>query len=306
MSKYEDKIRQALEYISKNISEDLLWKDISRECGISEYHFHRIFTALMNESPGSYIKRKRLERAVGYLAYGQGENSIVEIAHQVGYSSQANFSKAFKEYFGVTPGDILKEEGAKNSKIGKIKSKYGKDFKIEELYPKKDLNTDQLNYFTEVFVKAEIRDISERKVIFSKSEKGYQRESIFKTWNSLITKAVTYLKMDSKAMTTLGIGHDNPQVTPEDKCKYEACIVIDESTEPGDGFRTKILPSGKYACFYYKGENDDLLQFYLSIYKDWFPKSTYMPGDHPLIERYLNVDPESTEIELEVQFLLKS
>ena len=150
----------------------------------------------------------------------------------------------------------------------------------------------------------EIREIAERPVVYMKSENGYILESIHSVWETLIEKA-SYLPMQKEYFEMFGIGHDNPQVTPEEKCRYDACILIEDGINVGSEFETKNLPAGKYACFHYKGKSSELLQFYLEIYKSWFPKSGYEPGNHPLIERYIKVSKDSDNTELEVQFLLR-
>jgi AraC family transcriptional regulator len=304
MNPYEEKIKCALLFIESNLSKDLSWLEISKHCGISEYHFHRIFSARMKETPREYIIRRRLERSLGQIAYGCGEVNLVDIALHCGYSSQSNFTKAFKSYFGVTPGQIQKGEDPKNSNIGKIKSRYGKDFNISSLYPDEEITNDR--FVKGEKMKVEIKDFKERLVIYSSSSGGYKRESIFKTWNDLMMKlAGLGNQMDS--LSTFGVGHDNPQVTPEDKCRYDACILKDDLTIPPKDALEMSFPAGKYACFYYKGSSEKLLQFYLEIYSNWFPTSGQEPGNFPLIERYLSVDKEnpSGEIEVETQFLLK-
>lgn len=304
MSKYEDKILNALRYIQDNLEYSIVWNDVCKKCGISEYHFHRIFSTYMGESPGSFIKRKRMEKAAVYLSCRGKEMSIVDISLLCGYSSQANFSKAFKLYFGVTAGDVIKGEQPKKSKIGKIKSKYGKDFNVKDLYPNPELIKASKDYFKEVLMKVEMIDMTERTVMYMESKNGYVKESIHATWDSLIEQAIC-LPIKKEKFEMFGIGHDNPQITPEEKCRYDACILLEDGVTVGSSIKSKALPSGKYACFYFKGESSDLIQFYLSIYKDWFPKSGFEPGDFPLIEKYLTVSKESSSIELEAQFLVR-
>ena len=304
MNEYEKKINLAIHYIINNLDKKIDWRSISKECAISEYHFHRIFTSYMEETPGDFIQRKRLEQSVAFLTYNKNEVSITEIAHLCGYSSQSNFSKAFKLYFGVTPGDVLRGSDPKNSKIGKIKSKYGKDFKVQDLYPDSSFMRNNKSQFKEQFMNVKIKDMKKRNVIYMKSPQSYVESSIHHTWTQLIEKA-SYLPMKKEHFVTYGIAHDNPQVTPEDKCHYDACILLEDGVHPGNNFQTQIIPEGKYACFYYNGLTSDLVQFYLNIYKNWFPNSGYEPGNFPLIENYLNVEIGSPEIELEAQFLVK-
>ncbi len=304
MSLYENKINKATAYILENLSSDLNWKDVSRYCAISEYHFHRIFTAFMNETPREFIIRKRLEKAMAVIAYRTEQTDLQNLAFECGYSSQSNFNKAFKGYFGVTPGQVEKKEVEIKSKIGKLKSRYGKDFQIRNLYPDGEINDGLLT--NEVSMKAEIKEFPERKVIYRMSENGYKRESIQKLWTEFMTDLAN-IGNNVEAAAVFGVGHDNPQVTPEEKCRYDACVSPDSLTEVPKNEKEQTFPHGKYACFHYKGSGEKLLQFYLEIFKNWFVKNGYEPGDFPLIERYIHVDKDDpqADIELETQFLLK-
>lgn len=303
MSTYDDKIKKAIEIIESNLSSDLNWREISRQCAISEYHFHRIFTSSMDETPRDFIIRKRLEKAVARLAYSE-KVSLQELAFDCGYSSQANFNKAFKAYFGVTPGQVINSSDPQKSMIGKIKSKYGKDFNIRNLYPLEEVNTDPVS--REVIMNAKIKNFPERKVIFQTSQRGYVKESIHQTWEDFL-KRLSELGESITELEKFGVGHDNPQVTPLEKCRYDACVLLESVKSTPSEFMQMSFPEGRYACFHYRGNSEKLLQLYLDIYKNWFPKNGQEPGDFPLIERYIYVDKDNpnADMELEVQFLLK-
>lgn len=304
MNSYENKIKSALMYIEENLSKELNWTDISKYCGISEYHFHRIFSGKMQETPREYIIRRRLEKSLGQIAYRCSDINLVEVALNCGYSSQSNFNKAFKAYFGVTPGQVVEGTDPKNSNLGKIKSRYGKDFSVESLYPDQRIINDHREKGESM--KVEIKEFEQRDVVYSSSKEGYNPESIHSVWNELMTDLAN-LGNPVESLNLFGVCHDNPQVTPEDKCRYDACLLKEElSSVPKNSMETSF-PKGRYACFYYKGSPEKLLQFYLDIYKSWFPKSGEEPGDFPLLEHYLFVDKENPQADMviETQFLLK-
>lgn len=303
MSIYKDKITLAMKIILNRLSENLRWEDVSRECGISYFHFHRIFSSYVGETPGDFITRKRLEKAISHIAYSR-DVSLVDVALDCGYSSQANFSKAFKKYFGVTPTEVLRGENSKNSKIGKLKSKYGKDFNIENLYPEKEIAKDR--YIKEVKMNFEIKEFAKRRVMFLSSEGGYKKEAIFNTWQKISQVAIE-AGFDIETIDKFGVGHDNPEITAQEKCRYDACMELACDENVPNNVEVTFFPAGKYACFHYKGSSEKLLQFYLDIYKNWFDANGYEPGNFPLIENYIYVDKDNldADIELETQFLLK-
>jgi len=54
------------------------------------------------------LKEIRLEFAIAYLE--EGKLSLSEISHQLGYTEQSTFSRAFKQWTGNTPRKYLRKE----------------------------------------------------------------------------------------------------------------------------------------------------------------------------------------------------
>jgi AraC-like DNA-binding protein len=76
--------------------------DLSREAGSSRSDVSRRFTELVGESPMQYLTQWRMQVAANLLA--QSGAKIATIAGQVGYDSEAAFSRAFKKATGLAPG----------------------------------------------------------------------------------------------------------------------------------------------------------------------------------------------------------
>lgn len=135
-SSYLARIQKALQYIETNLNTNLPLSDVAKASHFSEFHFHRIFKGVMDETLNDYIGRRRMEKAANKLVCHQ-DLSITQIAHESGFSSSANFAKAVKLYFGFSPSELRDPSKAKEkeSKIGKIQSKYGKVFSPSDLYP---------------------------------------------------------------------------------------------------------------------------------------------------------------------------
>ncbi|WP_074121802.1 helix-turn-helix domain-containing protein [Bradyrhizobium sp. AS23.2] len=63
------------------------------------------------EPPHRYVSGKRLARAKVLLI--QDDRSLVEIALALGFSSQANFTRAFKLATGLAPGQFRNGSGSR-------------------------------------------------------------------------------------------------------------------------------------------------------------------------------------------------
>jgi AraC-like DNA-binding protein len=74
---------------------------LQEQIGMSKTHLTRKLKILTGLPPGTLIRNIRLEKAAEFLAQNTG--NITEIANSVGISNPSNFTRAFRNYFGVSP-----------------------------------------------------------------------------------------------------------------------------------------------------------------------------------------------------------
>ncbi len=75
--------------------------------GMSRMHLSRKLKVLTGLSPHVLIRNIRLEKAAGLLIKNAG--NITKIAYSVGFSNASGFTKAFRDYFGVSPKKYSKQ-----------------------------------------------------------------------------------------------------------------------------------------------------------------------------------------------------
>jgi AraC family transcriptional regulator, activator of mtrCDE len=71
---------------------------------MSRATFMRSFSKLAGSSPWTLLTQVRMQLALGLLSRSQ--SGLSDIAAQVGYQSQAAFSKVFKDTYGMAPGQM--------------------------------------------------------------------------------------------------------------------------------------------------------------------------------------------------------
>ena len=98
---FDELISQVLTFIESNLEEKLTLDIVANHFHMSKFYFHRIFTAFMGKSLSSYVAMRRLNAAVGLVK--RKERSLTDIAYQLNFSSQAAFTRTFKQAFGVSP-----------------------------------------------------------------------------------------------------------------------------------------------------------------------------------------------------------
>jgi len=301
---YKKRIERVIQYIEANLDNKISLAEVANVSHFSAYHFHRIFTAIVGETVNDYIVRRRLERAVNLLIF-KTELSVTQVALDTGFSSSANFSKAVKLHFGFSPSEIRNPDKVKDSKIGKISSKYGKDFKPSDLYPSRITN-EVMNVLNleDKNMNIEVRELDRQRVCTLASQRGYEPEAIYEAWDKLIDWASNNgIKQDEQRR--FAFAFDNPTVTPVDKCRYTASVVIGENIQVKQPFSLSEIPKGKYAVLYFKGSPEETIKAQLSIYSDWLPDSGFEPDNFPMLERYLNDARIDGYVEMEIHVKLK-
>ena len=96
------RLTRVLEHIELHLEEDLSVGRLAAIASLSHFHFARSFKQATGKSPHEHVSAQRLGHAKSLLT--DGDRSLEEIARACGFSSQANFSRAFYRTTGVTPG----------------------------------------------------------------------------------------------------------------------------------------------------------------------------------------------------------
>lgn len=277
---YYDRLARGLAFIDAHLSEPINLEQVAAECHFSAFHFHRIFSALMKETLNNYIARKRLEKSVHLLAYKRSLR-ITDIALECGFSSSANFAKAVKQYFGVSPSAIRSPSAHTTQSIGKILEKYGHAFDPKNLHINKETKPMSANF------DVTIKQLSPLRLAKLNCSGGYRIEAICSTWDTL-SQWHAEQKAQQPNAKKLAWCFDDPAITPLDKCRYDATIEISEEVEIATPFCEVTLPAGEYASLYVKGSPEDISKAQRVLFASWLPESGYEPDDLPLLEHYLN------------------
>lgn len=96
-------ISRVLKQIEMKYTENLNVEQLAAEANMSVSAFHHNFKAVTSTSPLQYLKSYRLHKAWMMMIHDGMKASAA--AMRVGYESASQFSREFKRYFGVTPGE---------------------------------------------------------------------------------------------------------------------------------------------------------------------------------------------------------
>ena len=100
-----EQIYRAIDYVEEQIQEKIEVSNLSKEAGLSLFHFSRLFKTITGETPSAYIRKRKLSDAKEKIL---DDERIIQTAIDYGWNSQESFTHAFSNYFGLPPGKLKK------------------------------------------------------------------------------------------------------------------------------------------------------------------------------------------------------
>lgn len=237
---YQKRLLPVIRYLEKNFNEPLNLPEVASLANLSPYHFHRTFKAVQGETLADFIRRLRLEAAADDLF--KSKQPVLNIALEYGFSSSQSLAKAFKQHFGVTPSAFRDCENyqefsllARNSKIGHTLRKNGNEVNPSAPYTGSTPTTWSSTMETQNFAASKLAYIR----VTGPYGEGYQEPS---------GRLYQWAGMKGLAGNTcIFIYHDNPEITPDEKCRTDICLMVPEDTQVPNGIELQDFPGGQYA-----------------------------------------------------------
>jgi AraC family transcriptional regulator len=276
-----------MDHIDRNLDQSLDLKTIAGIANFSPFHFHRIFTFLIGETPIDYIQRLRVEKAAWKLRESDPQ-SVTEIAYACGFGSVSLFSRTFKKYFGIAPSLFGKLEKPIYSQGGNLFSKNGQMLR-KNLKNGTQGNIDfcivKSNQFYFMKTNVEVKEMPEMKAIYCRHIGpfhliGQAYEKVFK-WAA---PRGLFIPNVSKSAT---VTHDDPSVTEIEKVRQSACIIVNEDVKVDGEIGKLVIPGGKYAVGHFELGFDEFEKAWNTMCQ-WFTESGYQQGDGCTYELYHN------------------
>ncbi len=249
---YHERIVRTLVHIQHHLDDELDLQSLASVAAFSPYHFHRVFRGLVGESLHSHIRRLRMERAAQALKRQDG--SVTEIALSAGFESHEAFTRAFGAMFGVSPSDYREATAYRPPD-------YGEPLPVD------------------------VQELKAARVLFLRHIGLYSQ--VGATWGRLMSWA-GMRGLLGPGTRMLGIVYDDPEVTPTDKIRYDAAVVISRPVEPQGEFGVTEIPGGTYAVVTHRGPYDTLGNTYQRFFGGWLPQSGRELRDAEAFEEYLN------------------
>lgn len=259
---WTDGIQNAIEYIEKNITEELDIADIAACACVSAFHFQRIFGVLCGMTVGEYIRRRRLTLAAQELSCS--DIRVIDAAVKYGYDSPDSFARAFAKFHGITPS-AAREKGAVLKSAAPIRIKLTLE------------GGNMMEYSISEKEQFTLMGVARK---FS-TETSYTE--IPKFWDEY------YAGGGEKVMGMFGVCLDpKEQDSGVSEFEYLIADIYDPLKNIPDGCVIRVIPAGTWAVFPCRGALPKSLQdVNTRIWNEWLPNCRgYKLGGNYNIEMY--------------------
>jgi transcriptional regulator GlxA family with amidase domain len=95
------RVRKAMVFMEQNLDARCTLEQVARSAGLSRPHFFSLFHEQTILTPRIYWNLLRIENAIAQIRKPEGH--LGTVAYNLGFSSQGNFSRFFREHIGVSP-----------------------------------------------------------------------------------------------------------------------------------------------------------------------------------------------------------
>ena len=105
-------VGRALMLLHRKPAEPWTLETLAAAVGISRSRLAECFTQSVGQPPIQYLAHWRIQLAARMLA--DGGSKVAAVGHNVGYTSEAAFSRAFKRFVGVSPAQWRDQQGGRD------------------------------------------------------------------------------------------------------------------------------------------------------------------------------------------------
>src|SRR5262245_51373474 len=207
--------------------------DIAERYGYSRYHFYRMFTKTVGETPRRYIERLRLEKA-GYKLWITDE-SVLDIALSVGFKNHETFSRACRRHFKKSPRELRTSGRTRKQQII-----------ANHAWTSQDC----------VLSRVRFQILRPMTLLSIRHVGGYARISDPLTDQDRLWRRLLSWAEDRKLKyqpIAICIFYDNPWLTPEPAQHADACIPVAAHTKGTRTFRCIPFEGGEFATIEHMG-----------------------------------------------------
>jgi AraC family transcriptional regulator len=246
---------RVLAHIEANLDSPLALDDLAAVAHFSPFHFHRVFRGIVGESVAEHVRRLRLERAAARLR--NTVDPIIDVALDAGYEAHESFTRAFYTAYGESPSAFRRANGP-----------------VRRPVPLKAPD-----------VECTVQQLPSMRTAYLSHTGPY--ETVGATWQRLMMWA-GWRGLLGPGIQILGISHDDPEVTPPEKRRYDAALAVPDHVLAEHDIQIGEIGGREYARATHLGPYSRFSETYIGLCGVAIPRLGREMANAPPLEFYRN------------------
>jgi AraC family transcriptional regulator len=273
MADHLEQLARAVAHIESSLDRPLSLAAVSREAGMSAFHFSRVFHCATGEPVSEYARKRRLTRAADMLLTTNA--SVIDVALSSGFESQEAFTRAFRRWYGIPPARFRKRS---------------LPYMLKDT-PALDRGALESLVAGEATLEPRFEERGERIFMGIACDNAGRRIRIPGNWGAFLRRMDEIEGIADRS--TYGIyrydfSADPSEVGEDFPFRYLSAFELApaERVRPPRGMEAWGVPAARYAVFVHRGRLRDIGRAYRYIYKTWFPRQAERFALAPMLERH--------------------
>lgn len=270
---YVDRVNRAIDHVLQHLHQPLRLDDVAQAAHFSPHHFHRVFRALVGETVHDFVKRLRLERALQLMA-NRPRLPLTEVALACGFSSSSDFSRSFRQRYGVAPRafDLAQWRRTRRDELQDTVVA-GQRHRLDRLPPGEN---------PDGFV-VRLRRLPARRVAYLRVHQPYQGSGVLQA----VQRLQDWARPRGLAQGQwLGYQWDDPDLVPLAQCRYDVGLEVPAATPIDRAVSAFDFPPMTVAELNIAGPVDLEMRALDWLFGTWLPHSGLAPDLQPCFEAW--------------------
>lgn len=287
---YVERINLVMDFIEAHIGDKLGLDELADVANFSRFHFHRVFAAMVGETPHVFVARRRVERAAALLCQRR-EQSITDIGLDCGFATPSAFARSFKAAYSMTPsewrsggrGQHGEPDGGAHRRLSG-----GSDVAVRRLYdPRRGIDGWALECDLRPAT-VSIETLPDVEVAYVRHTGSFQGSpEFFADLFGQLSIWAAKVSIPMAEIETFALYHDEPGLTDDMKLRVSACVQVPSSVLTSGFVGRTTIAGGEYAVARFELADSEYQAAWAALLGGWLPQSGYEPADRPFFfERF--------------------
>jgi len=268
VSAWDAKVLAVRDHVRQNLRDDLHLDELGDVAGASRFHFARIFKAVTGETLNQFVRRARLERATE-LMRTRPERLLLDIALSVGFKSASDFSRVFKQRYGLAPSAWDRRSPLTIQRI-----------------PDYDDGLAAARATCPPFTPV-VRTHSAVRLATVRAHTAFFDQDELERAYRVLLGWLSAQSIDGASLPLVGMSWDQPEVTPLDKVCFDLGLPIPEDIAVHGPVAERRLPAHASVEVHVDGPLPHVALAWEHLYDRWLPRSDREPTDLPAMKRFV-------------------